>query len=185
MSKVITFSRTFPKGHPREGEPTEFVEKIYNNLGVEYWKKLKYLNIDGLNAKIVLGSRMPDPVWVFHKSLNDEIKQHKHHTIRQGNRFKVGDKFSPRVWSEKAYKSPQIILANDLVVKSIYEFEIKPNDTNYYLNGKALSYTELKVLAQNDGLSLDDFECWFNVKQFKGQVICWSEQINYVEQFNL
>ena len=32
MSKVITFSKTFPKGHAKEGQPTFFVEKIFAGL---------------------------------------------------------------------------------------------------------------------------------------------------------
>lgn len=32
MSRVITFSRTFPKYHPRAGEPTFFVEKILKGV---------------------------------------------------------------------------------------------------------------------------------------------------------
>jgi hypothetical protein len=32
MSKVITFSRVFPKYHQKAVEPTHFVEKIYKSL---------------------------------------------------------------------------------------------------------------------------------------------------------
>jgi hypothetical protein len=32
MAKVITFSRFFPAYHPRKGEPTYFVEKIWAHL---------------------------------------------------------------------------------------------------------------------------------------------------------
>lgn len=32
MSKVITFSRTFPAYHPRKGEPTYFVEKFWTSI---------------------------------------------------------------------------------------------------------------------------------------------------------
>jgi len=32
MSRVITFSRAFPKGHPKQGEPTHFVEQLVNSF---------------------------------------------------------------------------------------------------------------------------------------------------------
>lgn len=31
--KVLTFSRQFPKGHPKAGHPTWFVEKVLNSIG--------------------------------------------------------------------------------------------------------------------------------------------------------
>jgi len=33
MTKVITFSRTYPSYHIRKWEPTNFVEKIYKSIG--------------------------------------------------------------------------------------------------------------------------------------------------------
>lgn len=32
MSKVITFSRVFPAYHPKKGQPTYFIEKIYAGI---------------------------------------------------------------------------------------------------------------------------------------------------------
>jgi hypothetical protein len=81
--------------------------------------------------------------------------QHKYHTIRKGNRFKVGDKFSPRVW----------------------DFEILKG--GYYLNEDAVDFELLKTIATNDGLEVNDFELWFKKESFKGQIICWSDDINY------
>lgn len=62
-------------------------------------------------------------------------------------------------------------------VKKVYDFEL--NNCEFILNGKILGLKKLTVLAQNDGLSCEDFECWFNSKEFKGQVICWSDQVEY------
>lgn len=45
----------------------------------------------------------------------------KEHTIRKGKRWKVGDKFSPRIWSGKPYKSKQIILAPDTEIKQVFD----------------------------------------------------------------
>lgn len=80
MSKVITFSRYFPKGHPRAGEETYFVEQIYNSIfSLNDW------------------SDAPEQDEDYIIPLNLDIIGIKHHTIRAGNRWKVGDKFSPQV----------------------------------------------------------------------------------------
>lgn len=169
MSKVIKFSRVFPKTHPKAGQPTYFVEQIYNCL---YSKN----------------NLMDYPIGL---DIDESIKGIKHHTIRAGNRFKVGEKFSPRVWSGKPYKSKQIIIAPDIEVKKVYDFEIEV-DEDYLailIDGKAFWESNfrfkvnddgLKFLAKNDGLELEDFKTWFGFKKpFKGQIICWSDSVNY------
>ena len=115
MSKVILFSRVFPKYHPKVGKPTYFVEKITKSL---HKQGLKPCDID---------SNIFDED-VYH------IANSKHHTIRNGNRWKAGDKFSPRVWSDKPYKSKQIILSDDIEIKKIYDFVIK--DHVFFIDGK-------------------------------------------------
>jgi hypothetical protein len=110
--------------------------------------------------------------------MNDDSVSPKSHTIRQGHRFKPGDKFSPRVWSGKPYRSKQIIIAPDIEVVKTWDFELG-NMGNYLLNSKIIPIDLLKIIAKNDGFSeLDDFECWFK-NDFDGQVICWNPNINY------
>lgn len=147
MSRVITFSKTFPAYHPKAGQPTHFVEKL--------WKCF------GINA------------------LEDFTP--KCHTIRAGHRWKVGDKFSPRVWSGKPYRSPQIIFSKDIEIKKVWDFEIKPTEkyARYYVNGKEMVCTDFAKLAMNDGLDPGDFEDWFQYKAMQGQIICWDENISY------
>ena len=88
MSKVITFSRVFPAYHPKAGQPTGFVEKL--------WQSLLIVNKENEGFKSEL----------FVLSRNEMLlKEHSHwwttnpipknHTIRAGHRWKVGDKFSP------------------------------------------------------------------------------------------
>lgn len=101
MSRVITFSTKFQTNHPKKGEPTYFVEKFYNSLFhknnlMEYPKGIE---------------------------INDSILEVKGHTIRSGNRWKEGQYFSPRIWSEKPYMSPQIIIAPDTKILKVYEFK--------------------------------------------------------------
>src|SRR5688572_890388 len=102
--KVITFSRFFPKQHVRAGDATEFVEKIWEGLGF----------FDG-------HSILPD---VFEKWADGSFTP-KWHTIRAGNRWKVGDVFSPRVWSGVPYKSKQIeIVPGGIKIEKLWNFKI-------------------------------------------------------------
>ena len=104
----------------------------------------------------------------------------KNHTIRSGNRWKVGDWFSPRIWSGKPYRSPQTTIYDDVEVKKVWDFEIGEEGRFIGINGKRLTPTELEALAGNDALMYQDFLRWFQYpKPFKGQIICWNENVEY------
>ncbi len=165
MSKVITFSRTFPAYHSRKGQPTYFIEKINKALGFEY----------GIPFGEETEKHFADQGVAYSHNVYS-ICPPKYHTIRSGNRFKVGEKFSPRVWSGKPYASKQVIIAPDIQIKKIFEFEVTKSD--YILQGKKLNLPELEKLAKNDGLTSIQLEDWFP-KLFVGQVICWNENVNY------
>jgi len=163
MSKVITFSRVFPKHHPKSGQATYFVEQLYNSL---FSRSISIYYPKGLEV-------------------NESILGVKNHTIRSGNNWKVGDKFSPRVWSEKPYNSKQIILCEDVEIKKIYQIRIWREsllNLRFYINGEIISAPKIKELAENDGLLHRDLLDWFNVpveKNFEGQIICWSSAVSY------
>lgn len=157
MSRVITFSRVFPSYHEKAGEPTYFVEQLYNSL----FSKNNLMDY-------------PEGI-----EINDHITGVKKHTIRNGNRWKVGDKFSPRVWSGTPYKTKQIILCNDVEIKKIFDIEI--NKGVLCIDGKM--HTDISELAQNDGLTEIELLGWFKYpKDFKGQIICWNESVEYYEK---
>lgn len=115
----------------------------------------------------------------------------KKHTIRAGNRWKVGDKFSPRIWSERPYRSPQIKICDDIEVVKVYKFEMKPalffDECQFYVDGNRIIGDDLELVALNDGLSIQDFICWFagpmlassTRKPFNGQIICWDNNVDY------
>lgn len=186
MSKVITFSRFFPKYHPRAGQQTFFVEKIYSAIGVGG----EYLHIP-----------LPD-VDNFMYNHDENYFEPKLHTIRAGNRFKVGEKFSPRVWSGKPYASKQIIIADDIEVKHTWDFKIVTEDDDgendwsfvEFLGKQYTAYgyggyddKKMVEIAKNDGLEIKDFYDWFltgrtknqrinnESKIFNGQIICWGD----------
>lgn len=171
MSKVITFSRVFPTTHIRKGVQTNFIEKIWkshyvNGVCPEYLNE--YVN----DCFTKLG---------YNNFASYNTVSPKKHTIRNGNRFKKGDFFSPRVWSDKPYKSKQIIIAPDMEVKQVYDIEIYPTN-EVMINGKFFCSFDSENwinLCLNDGLSSEDMRNWFNKLPFKGQIICWSDSVNY------
>lgn len=165
MSRVITFSRFFPKKHPKAGEPTSFVEKIWLSLKEDFSKTLIGLDKELNNFACEEFDMIP-----------------KHHTIRAGNRWRVGDKFSPRVWSGKPYASKQIQFAPDIEIKKIWDIHITECFV-VFINGRITKDDE--CVSKNDGLDWESFVQWFechpNMKKegFRGQILCWNESIEY------
>jgi hypothetical protein len=175
MSKVITFSRYFPAYHPRKGQPTEFVEKIWNSMPDIDFEKVGESN-----------QHLPEPEFDLFLNELRPTDIMKHHTIRAGNRWKAGDKFSPRVWSGKPYNSKQIIIAPDIEIKKVWPVEIWIALGCIYIAMPTSDRTHLMLpfrdVATNDGLSFVDMQYWFNVKPnkpFNGQIICWADHIEY------
>ncbi len=170
MAKVITFSTVFPGYHRKKGQPTHFVEKFIKSR--DNTKKLNTKDKYNLIGLI-------DEDFYF----SDNCLP-KGHTIRSGHRWKVGDKFSPRIWSGRAYFSKQIIIAPDTEIKKIWNITIQK--INEQGNGHGILFTidgkeqNMPIyIAKNDGLSDADFLAWFNVKEdkpFSGQIICWDER---------
>ena len=114
-----------------------------------------------------------------HKILSGEKK----HTIRSGNRWKVGDKFSPRIWTDKPYHSPQKIICDDLTICKIWGFKILDGRV-FLINNTTELYVDkdlLTQIAKNDGLTLIQFDDWFKGgrKDFQGQILCWDPTVEY------
>lgn len=171
MSRVITFSRTFPAYHPKSGQKTYFIQKI--------WRALVELSPD---QKLPFSYQDIDEEVAFPKGYDPKhnIFEHepKWHTIRSGNRWKAGDKFSPRVWSGKPYASKQLVFAPDIEIKQVMRFEIQNN--NLFVDGEELIASQWIELAGNDGLSISDMLAWFRYpKPFNGQIICWHPGLHY------
>lgn len=166
MAKVITFSRVFPDYHPSAGGPTYFIEQICNSF-------------------TLIGHPINDidELCTDHIGLDEDIKSLKNHTIRSGHRFKVGDWFSPRVWSGRPYYSKQIILAPDIQVAKIWNVKIDQcgvwstgllGEQDYYIDDDIFT-----KIAENEGLMENDLLWFFNQIPFDGQMICWNPNIEY------
>lgn len=153
--RQMMFSTVFPKGHPREGQPTEFVQKILKALSM-------------LDHNISMQTQY-EPKW---------------HTIRAGENWKPGDVFQPKIWSGRPYNTKTINIATPITVAQTWALEKSEHTATFYLEGKPLTLANIEVIAGNDGLELIDFYNWFS-KPFSGQIICWSNTLNYPKQFNL
>lgn len=182
MAKVITVSQKFPSSHPKAGQPTHFVEKIWSSLGgVKDEYRSPWENYQDFKKSILWSYRMYGD---------------KHHTVRLGRRWKTGDMASIRVWGNDInpktnrsgpYHSKQIIIAPDVevtvtnIVISYEPYNFQPMKTTNVENEFTL--IPLKDLAENDGLDLFDFQDWFNPKGKRGeieaQIICWNKSIKY------
>lgn len=188
MSTVRTFSRHFPAHHHKANQATFFVEKIYASLQElpqydNFFSKFES-EIDSMN-----GMKPYSTVKDFLNSLQlSRSYKPKHHTVRAGHHFKVGDTFSPRVWSGKPYASKQMIIAPDIEVKKVWNFEM--DDYKILLNGHLFYHQHVSIwhehmeeLALNDGLTMGEMFNWFRMpSKFEGQIICWNDKVNY---FNL
>ena len=165
MAKVITFSRVFPKGHPKQSQETFFVEKV-----------LKSINPIKIQSKLIV----QDALHLFNSQEYLFCKE-KNHTIRAGKRFKKGDLFSPRVWSDKPYRSKQITLFEDTEIKNVWDIEIY-NSHEVYIDGVfhcSFGSENWHLLCLNDGLTSSDMQNWFSKLPFKGQIICWNDTVTY------
>jgi hypothetical protein len=168
--KVLTFSTLFPKGHPKAGQPTWFVEKVEACLAdtIPGWEMSKTFTLHEWDA--YYNCTMP-----------------KHHTIRAGNRWKVGDMASLRIWSGKPRRSKQIEFAQ-VEVKKTWPIEIRINNGAIYIeiDGRIRRGLLYPQIARNDGLEYIDFVNWFMIHPnkierhtFTGQIICWSDKVDY------
>lgn len=188
MSKVMTFSRVYPSYHPKAGQDTYFVEKIWRSLGLNGDNLFKFLPyVEAYND--LTSDTSTDQLIDF------ETLAPKHHTIRAGHRWKEGDWFSPRVWSGKPRHSKQITFAPDIKVKKVWPFQIirvldgMLSSYQMIVEGKELPLfgpvEDVFYLAKNDGLEYNDFCDWFKMDtakkdiHFDGQIICWNENIEY------
>jgi hypothetical protein len=190
MSRVMTFSRTYPAYHPKRGQQTFFVEKMIQ----WYWDNVSnvmqgYHNVPEMLYALNHSKFPKDFYQQFSDTLNPEINEWKSHTIRGGHWYKPGDFFRPCIWTGAPYNSPQMQFLPALSIPKTWDFDI--NGTDFYLDGRhqfALTGDgfDFDKVASNDGLNHIDLNDWFTKspdfkkkREFNGQIICWNEKIEY------
>lgn len=166
-------SRIFPEAHPRKGEQTFFIEKIWRSLQVDgkptvEMEKYIVAYCQYLNAT----KQLTDEYIKGTENINP-----KPHTIRSANKVKVGDFIQFFCWSGKPYRSRWIRPLPPIEVKKVWDFEIKYH--GFYLNEEPCGL-RMDIISANDGLNHKDLCDWFEYpKPFAGQIICWNENIDY------
>lgn len=155
---VLTLSVTFPKGHPRAGEPTNFKEKM---------------------ANAIYHMRHPEVFEPGEPNNEDE----KYHTIRANNelwkkRFEEIERgeacLSIRQWSGLPYRSKQetiaVLTKDDGIGIQKLKFASDRDGQqcwwNFAIDGRYCHYDTKadyvpNELAENDGLSYKDWQDWF------------------------
>ena len=147
---VLLVSRTFPKGHKREGDPTYFVEKILNNGDILPTSDvLIEWEIVGFDPKIHT-CRKNYELWA------KRIKE-----VQEGKAI-----LSLRYWSDKPYRSKQVefaVLDKDSGV-GVQKLDFFANSFIMpRIDGSNFQYEffHSNILCKNDGLEWEDFKDWF------------------------
>ena len=153
MSKVITFSTQYPKGHIAQGQPTYFIDHFFA----------------AMSAHGVLSVHADFP-WHTLSLFPSKTFCQKQTTIRKGYRWKEGEYFSPRIWLDIPYHSKQLQFHNDVQILNTYNIEYTGHV--WLLEGYQLRESDIEIIAANDGLTLENFYSWFP-KPFDGQLLSW------------
>lgn len=139
----LMISRYFGKGHPSAGQSTYFVEKIHKALGT-------YSLVENLNFEV-----MNDCEPKIHTvRLNYALWKKRFEEIAAGKAY-----LSLRYWLDEPYKSPQEefarLTANDGIGLQKLSFPLGIFIDDYDAE------ICIENIANNDGLTLDDFGGWF------------------------
>ena len=147
---VLILSQVFPSSHPRTGKPTEFCIKMKNALAVQrgdapQWNK-------------ELKEKYPTALKIHTIRANYEYWHNAFEQIEAGQAC-----LSVRRWSGKPRRSRQTEIARLTSEDGIglQKLEIdKDRDVILGLNNSG-KHTDIETVANNDGLSLQDWKDWF------------------------
>ena len=139
---VITLSKHFLANHKRAGEETHFKEKFLLGQGLTDYNTPSMAKIHTIRANY--------PLW------EKRIKE-----VQEGRAV-----LSIRQWSEKPYCSKQVEIArltaeNGVGIQKLSFDKDKDGVASlryFNINGK---YIDRETLANNDGLSKEDWQEWF------------------------
>lgn len=146
-------SKTFPNTHPRKGEETFFVEKIQNNANLSCMSEItRMFSTTEFGVKIHT-IRSNYPLW------EKRMKE-----VQAGRA--VIELF---YWEDKPYRSKQVVFAtldkdSGCGVSKIQFAQNHVKDGCYHgivSNDGITTVVNEETLAQNDGLSIEDFKAWF------------------------
>lgn len=163
----MSFSRTFPKGHPQAGEPTLFIDSILSSF-----YDMHCLNNISVNVDWEALGRLGVPQYSkgdYHSKL---------HTCRamftaSGKvACKAGDKYDFFSWEGTPYRSKQIVWARG--VEIVRTVPIKIMNWGLIEIGNEIWHNEriakplIEALAANDGLTVPDYKAWMECTKSVG-----------------
>ncbi|MDR1022889.1 MAG: hypothetical protein LBL94_06435 [Prevotellaceae bacterium] len=154
MEVVVLLSKTYFQKHPKAGEETHFAQKVKSGISNETWQICRDCR--------VVEKFYGDCCGFLPMKISKKI-----HTCRSNYSYwakkivrlkEVGGVLSVRQWSDVPYRSPQetVVDIPDEVV-SVQKLTFDKYD-GVRIDGK---HVELETLANNDGLSAEDFKSWF------------------------
>ena len=166
----MPISEFFPRKHKRAGEPTDFMQKIINALDGKEPKKLHTLR-----AKCEAWKRKIDEVIEGDAILVVFAWSKKPYRSAQQDKFVFGKNtdevvnFIHRKYTPDFINNKCRVVLKDEVEIGVQELEF--GETYHYFDKRDLdkmgtfgagnTYAKIKGLAQNDGLSEEDFREWF------------------------
>lgn len=137
---VLLISRYFPAKHPRAGRNTYFVAKICKAIGLKTGPGIETM--------------MPQKIHTIRANYDLWVKRAEE--INAG-----GAVLSIRYWSGRPYQSKQLEFCK-LERIGIQKLGFSSGKIHYpFIDVDKASSLDIEVIAQNDGLSLKDFEAWF------------------------
>jgi hypothetical protein len=147
--KRLSISRTFPKHHPKHGQPTRFIEKIIAG---------ERMGIAAISDTITLDSSPPAESYLPKVLTMREKKEGK------PPRFEEGEKVQLFVWERKPYRSPHVLIAI-VEITGVFIIRVKEKKVYVYFpifeDWIYLPYEGLVELVEKDGFdNIQDFFDW-------------------------
>lgn len=148
---VLTVSRFFPKSHTRAGQHTLFVEKIKEA-------------VMPISDEPIIGQK------IHTIRANYELWEKRAKQINDGKAI-----LSIRYWSGKPYNSKQVEFCQ-LTKIGLQKLADPSNFVWATIDGKKCDWLDV---AENDGLSFDDFCDWFKVRQTEPMAVIQFTDFKY------
>lgn len=152
---VLTVSRVFPTTHKRRGEKTHFPDGILNVLSSTNPEWRKYINEQYLSAR-KLHTIRSNKTGTAYNRWSKKIKE-----IQEGKAI-----LSIRYWSGKPYNSKQVEICqldkdSGIGVQKIWFYQSLLRFPRIQTESDSVLAVKPSFLANNDGLTIEDFESWF------------------------
>lgn len=163
---VLMISTKYLTYHPKAGQDTYFDIKLKNGLSVHNEALLSYYDKDCNKTKMLITGRKIHTIRANYTLWSERIKQ-----VQAGKAV-----LSIRIWSGQPYKSKQreiekITKENHPAVEFVMIGKSTAAVSEHFLSQRLIDVS-LEELANNDGLTIEDFKDWFkNKATFIGAII--------------